>query len=127
MSFEPEQFFTLAQSLHSREARDGAALRTLISRAYYAALICAAYSGGIDTRGGNSHSRVLNYYDRGGSCNNPAIYDALYALRDLRVKADYQWDTDIKCSDGDKALSQSRKTLTRLGRLPTSDSPDKLG
>ena len=118
MAINPEQFYSYAHGLWARDAKDSAQLRTLISRAYYAALIVSAQNINESTQGSNTHSRIINRYKERTIDSTGQIADWLCDLRDLRVMADYKPAAEINCAQGDRALALCRKLLMKLNRLP---------
>lgn len=114
MAFSPAEFYTLAQGLHLQARQDGAPLRTLISRAYYGALIVARDARQLPTRGEGGHERVIKAY-----ADNSLVSDNLRKLRTLREKADYEPMTPLTGNDGQMALSCSKRVLHTLGALPS--------
>jgi hypothetical protein len=116
MAFSPAEFYTLAQGLHLQARQDGAPLRTLISRAYYGALIVARDANPqLRTKGQSGHQRVIDAYMAAG---DTLVSDSLRLLRSLREKADYEPDYDLNQSDGLKALSSARRVLQSLKAMP---------
>ncbi|OGB68596.1 MAG: hypothetical protein A2486_16175 [Burkholderiales bacterium RIFOXYC12_FULL_65_23] len=118
MAFSPAEFYTLAQGLHLQARQDGAPLRTLISRAYYGALIVARDAKGLSSKERGSHQRVIDAYVGQGD-----ISDSLRTLRGLREKADYEPRTPLTASDGQRALACSKRVLHALGALPSHTLP----
>ncbi len=116
MAFSPAAFYTVAEELRHKATADGAHLRTLISRAYYGALIVARDAKGLPTRGDSGHERVIQAYM--GNAHDNAVADRLKQLRDLRVKADYQPGTSLTGADGLKALAGCKAVLHALDALP---------
>lgn len=116
MAFHPAAFYTVADELRLKASMDGGHLRTLISRAYYGALIVARDAKGLSTKGRNGHEQVIQAYK--DTASNEVIADALSKLRTLREKADYQPCCDLSKSDGERALASCKKVLAALKALP---------
>ncbi len=118
MAFQPATFYTVAHELRVNATMDGGHLRTLISRAYYGALIVARDAKNLSTKGESGHLAVISAY--AGSASDEIIADALKTLRGLRVKADYQPEWNLSRGDGDMALANCKKILKQLKALPTN-------
>lgn len=121
MAFSPGSFYTVADQLRLKATADGPHLRTLISRAYYGALIEARDAKGVSTTGGGGHQKVIEAYM--GAQGNQLVADNLRALRALREKADYEPASALKGNDGLLALSSCRRVLTALNKLPVPANP----
>lgn len=117
MAFSPASFYTLADELRLKATADGPHLRTLISRAYYGALIEARDAKRVNTTGGGGHQKVIDSYK--GPQGNQLVADSLRTLRSLREKADYEPATALKSADGQIALSSCRRVLQALNKLPS--------
>ena len=118
MAFVPASFYTLADELRLKAQTDGAHLRTLISRAYYGALIVARDSRGVDTKGDNSSHRLVIAAYAGNNAEDDMVADALRKLKKLREKADYEPNYALCSKDGLQALAQAKRALTTLNALP---------
>ncbi|MDQ7016810.1 MAG: hypothetical protein Q9N68_10595, partial [Gammaproteobacteria bacterium] len=81
--------------------------RAIISRSYYAALLCSSRTLGVATSAG--HSIVINDLKK----RNCRVGNNLHALKMLRQKADYD-DNIIVRKDINKALRDSSSILTFL-------------
>lgn len=121
MAFSPGSFYTVADELRLKATADGPHLRTLISRAYYGALIEARDAKGVTTTGGDGHQKVIQAYM--GNASDQVVADKLKDLRTLRVKADYQPTSALTANDGMKALSSCRRVLAALNKLPAPPKP----
>lgn len=121
MTFSPAAFYTIADELRHKAAADGPHLRTLISRAYYGALIEARDAKGLSTKGHGGHDRVIQAYM--GSSSDKVVADKLQDLRKLREKADYQPTAALTRDDGLKALSACKRVLSILNKLPKPPAP----
>lgn len=117
MAFSPAGFYTVADALRLKESVDGPYLRTVISRAYYGALIAARDNKGISTKQQNGHQKVIDAYKYGNS-QDEMLADHLSKLRSLREKADYQPRTNLTSGDALLALANCKKVLFWLGQLP---------
>lgn len=93
--------------------------RTIIGRAYYAALICARDATGSSTTGPEGHRNVVNALRK----RNYTAADKLDSLRLKRHKADYSIDEDISPRVVEICLKDSRAVLSELGMLPQEIAP----
>lgn len=121
MAFTPSAFYSVANELLTKSAQDGGHLRTLISRAYYGALIVARDAKSIPTQGERGHQRVIDAY-KGNDAAEDLVSDSLHKLRKLRERADYQPKDDLSRNDGLAALSHSRKVLQALNSMPPTSA-----
>lgn len=117
MAFSPAGFYTVAEELRLKAQADGPHLRTLISRAYYGALIEARNARNVSTQGKSGHSAVINAYDSGGA-QDDAVRDALRNLRRLREVADYEPGKNLSANDANVALASCKRVLSIVGTLP---------
>lgn len=118
MGFDAASFYSVADELRLKSRADGPHLRTLISRAYYGALIVARDARQIPTKGEKSgHQSVINAF-AGVNAQDDAVADSLRTLRSLRERADYEPACNLSGSDGDRALSSSRRVLQTLNAFP---------
>lgn len=118
MAFAPADFYKVAQELSGQAQTDGGHLRTLISRAYYSALIVARDAKpGTTTTGTSGHQAVINAYCSTNQ-QEQMIADCLRDLRKLREKADYQPKSNLTRSEGQSALASCKRVLSTLGALP---------
>lgn len=119
MSFDPATYYNLAQGLLSQAQKDGdgAHLRALISRAYYAALIVARDEAKVSSQGAGGHQRVISTYQKYGTSRDNGIARRLVALHALRLMADYEPKNDLTAKDARSALTQTSKVLKALQRL----------
>lgn len=117
-SFNPAEWYSLASWLFdTTPALSSQCLRrTIIGRAYYAALICARDATGSSTTGQDGHRNVVNALRRSKS----TAADKLDSLRLLRHKADYSLNEDITSREVEIGLKSSRTVLSELGLLPKS-------
>lgn len=119
-SFDFVELYALASWLYDTRpiACSEAVKRTIVGRAYYAALICARDFTGASTTGESGHKMVVDALRPRSSraANN------LNDLRLLRQKADYEagafTDRDVGI-----ALRHSRLVLQVIGRLMVDDKP----
>ena len=119
MSFNPVNFFSFATWLeHTKPDQPSQVLiRTIINRAYYAALISARNFTNTDTRQG--HGRVIKALkDHDTSAGNK-----LHSLRELRQRADYHEGQPLTEREALRSLLESRHILFVLGVAPTSTRP----
>lgn len=114
MTFDWGDYLNLSRTLHA-EAKVAAPLeqsklRCAASRAYYAAYwACRAKleppgGFGIDGTHGKVYSAVLKLQNKGPS---GSIANTLKRLRQLREKADYEADTDLKVKEVDDQIFEA--------------------
>ena len=120
-SFNPAEWYSLARWLFdTKPALSSECLRrTIIGRAYYAALICARDATGSSTLGREGHRNVVNALRK--SNNTAAV--KLDSLRLTRHKADYSPDKDISSREVEICLKDTRTVLHELGVLPQDIPP----
>lgn len=116
--FDPATFYSLATALQPRAKPNDATLRSVISRAYYGALITARDVAGLNPRGIDTHDQVITHYGR--NATESMIATNLRSLRQLRNKADYSSSSACTIDEGLQAISQSKKVLQVLKRLPSA-------
>ena len=119
--FKPAEWYSLALRLFdTKPALSSECLRrTIIGRAYYAALICARDATGSSTVGQEGHKNVVNALRK----NYGTAAGKLDALRLTRQKADYSPDKDITSREVEICLKDSRTVLSELGLLPQDIAP----
>jgi hypothetical protein len=117
-SFNPLEFYTLASWLFMTKPTSSAESlkRTIIGRAYYAALLSGSDKTGIPTDGPNGHQNVIQAVRRIDSLagNN------LSSIGKLRRAADYE-KNHINERDVQISLRDSRKVLEILGFIKPTD------
>jgi len=120
--FDWQQYLTLAQELRTR--RDEAALRSAISRAYYAAFctaLCRLYPDGTRTFVRDSHASLWNEYkDRQGRAFNH-IGQRGDRIRKDRQSADYASEMPALEKTADKVLSEAKSIIEFLKQRSSSD------
>jgi uncharacterized protein (UPF0332 family) len=110
--FDPEDFLNLAQAMHYSASPNHATLRTVISRAYYAAFLSARDRAGLgDYQGGDIHKSVIDYYLK---CRKFTLANRLKSLRERRNKADYDLACEIMARDSGEALRLAREVIKEL-------------
>jgi len=110
MSFNPTEFYEFSSWLNAKLPATGfqqSVARTIISRAYYAALLNSSDVTGTRTLGG--HVDVINAI----RSRNSNVGNKLQSLKLLRQKADYE-KPDVMQSDINKALRDSKSILNYL-------------
>lgn len=119
MSFDPVNFFSFATWLEQTKPGQPSQvlIRTIINRAYYAALISARNFTNTDTRGG--HGRVIRALRK----HDTSAGSKLDSLRVLRQKADYQEGQTLTEREALRSLVESRQILFVLGVAPVSVRP----
>ena len=120
-SFNPAEWYSLARWLFdTRPALSSQCLRrTIIGRAYYAALICARDATGSKTVGQGGHENVVKAL-RG---SNSTAAGKLDALRLNRQRADYFPSEDVSVRVVEISLMDSRTVLNALGNMPPDFPP----
>lgn len=120
-SFNPAEWYSLAQWLYdTKPALASQSLRrTIIGRAYYAALISARNSTHSDTAGQGGHERVVAEL----RVKDFAAANKLNSLRLKRQSADYRPDEVITDKDVTGSLKDSYAVLAALGVLPDNVAP----
>lgn len=116
--FSPASFHTLAVELKKKATGDCAELRSAISRAYYAALICARDAKQLTTTGSEGHVKLIAHYRASRDPSDRAVANSLELLKTLRAKADYQPTTLCTGSNGSDAIREASKVLQILKVLP---------
>ena len=120
MPFDWRDYLGLAQELSQRQ--DEAALRSAISRAYYA-VFCSArvylekQGTIVSTMGPDSHTQVWNAFQRKGIAAK-AIYQRGKSLKYRRQKADYDHHVDRLSVEVDAALEDAKVIFHWLDKLP---------
>jgi uncharacterized protein (UPF0332 family) len=114
--FDPVDFYHLASKLHT-DASDESALRSSVSRAYYAAFLWAREKAGVTSQGGNIHEKVINHYQ----LKKKSISNRLADLRQRHNDADYNLKKRVTNRNSGEALRLSKKIMEDLG-VTTSSS-----
>lgn len=119
--FNPAEWYSLASWLFDTAPASSSEClrRTVIGRAYYAALICARDATGSSTLGQEGHRNVANALRK----SNSTAADKLDSLRLKRHKADYSIGEDISPREVEICLKDSRTVLRELGMLPQDNPP----
>jgi len=110
MPFNPTEFYEFSSWLNSHlpstDFKQSVA-RSIISRAYYSALLNSSDFTGARTSGG--HVDVINAL----KSRNPNVGNKLHSLKLLRQKADYE-KPNVSQLDINKALRDSKNILNYL-------------
>lgn len=111
--FDPADFYAFASWLfHTKPAASSQALRrTIIGRAYYAALICARDATGSSTSGANGHKNVVDALRK----QDLAAGSKLDSLRLARQKADYE-NPSVTSRDVEISLKAAQIVLEAVGK-----------
>jgi len=119
--FNPAEWYSLASWLYDTSLISSAQCirRTIISRAYYAALICARDATNSSTSGQDGHVSVV----RALSSKSSFAGNKLNSLRLKRHIADYRPDEEITPLDVSNSLINARAVLTELGLTPQNVYP----
>ncbi len=121
MPFDWRGYFDLAKELSERE--DEAALRSAISRAYYAAFCSAQIKVQqrapdlIREQGQGSHELVWRWFKRQNNRSLNEIGTWGLRLRDDRVSADYRANAEIDSVWAHDALDDAGNILRRLANI----------
>lgn len=121
-AFDWSQYFNLAKELSTRP--EEAALRSAISRAYYAAYNLAEIYCGENTipitDSGNPHQDVWNAFLAKGGASFTTIYDKGTRLKRKRKLADYKDDIDRLASIVNDSIRDADDILKRLNPPPAA-------
>ena len=119
--FNPAEWYSFARWLFdTAPALSSECLRrTIMGRAYYAALICAREATGSSTVGPEGHRNVVNAL----RVKSSTAADKLDSLRLKRHKADYSIGENISPRDVEICLKDSCTVLRELGMMPQDNSP----
>jgi uncharacterized protein (UPF0332 family) len=117
VTFDWRKVADLAEELASRE--DEAALRSAVSRAYYALYCTARDSAGLDTSGlRDAHKAVFDYY---AGRKNPKLrhlgVNQLPGLFRQRKTADYDETVEVRKGAAVLAVQNSKRLLADLAKL----------
>lgn len=117
-SFQPVEWYLLASWLFDTSPASSSEClrRTIIGRAYYAALICARNVTGSSTLGQDGHKNVVNALRR----KNSRAAGKLDSLRITRHRADYTLDIHISRREVEICLKDTLTVLRELGLLPAN-------
>ncbi len=123
MPFDWKEYLRLAEELSTRQ--EDAALRSAISRAYYAAF-CSARNhlqkqGEPLSRSGDSHKAVWESFQRKGR-SYATIYQHSHRLKNDRRKADYEDEVRNLSESVVAALRSANAILHWLEQLAAQDS-----
>jgi hypothetical protein len=119
--FNPAEWYSLARWLFDTkpDASSQCLRRTIIGRAYYAALLCARDTTNSSTFEKGGHVNVINAL----KAKYSIAAKKLDALRRKRQVADYMMEEDISSRDVEICLNDSRIVLFELGKLPSDVPP----
>jgi uncharacterized protein (UPF0332 family) len=121
MRFGWERFLTLAEELAQRPDSDDAALRSSVSRAYYAAFGKAADRIEADTGSrpdwADAHKQVWEHFEGAGDRFRREIGQTGKRLKFQRIRADYRGAEVISRTDVSNSIDHAQRILTRLGQL----------
>jgi uncharacterized protein (UPF0332 family) len=114
VNFNPVEFYQLASILYENNSEE-VIYRTIVSRSYYSAFLCARESAGIKSNENDGHKKVIDYF----KSRNKTISNQLQSLKNLRHDADYELNNSIKKRDAQESLRLARSILTTLNHLPS--------
>ncbi len=121
MLFNWEQYLSLAQELRQRTESDQAAMRSAVSRAYYAAFNKAAdrmeAEGEPRPTSGDSHRIVWEYYKKRPDRFRRQIGEDGQRLKRQRIEADYRGGVNIRSAQVEDCLIKAGRVLDRLTKL----------
>lgn len=119
--FNPAEWYSLASWLYDTKPASvsQSIRRTIVSRAYYAALICARDATQSNTVGPDGHKNVVDALSE----KNPNAGNKLNSLRLKRHSADYKLEDEITDRDVYTSLINSRAVLDALGATPKNVAP----
>lgn len=122
MPFNWRDYLSLAQELSQRQ--DEAAIRSAISRAYYAALCSArlyleTQGKTISTMGADSHSQIWNAFQGKGKAAN-AVFQRGQSLKRHRQRADYENEVVSLSNDIIAAIKDAEMIFYWLDNLLAS-------
>jgi hypothetical protein len=112
MAFAGKQFFDLAAKLHQGHGEDEAVIRTVVSRAYYGAMLAARDKAKISSTSAAIHQKVIDHYK--ASPATQAIGNRLDTMRLMRNDADYQVTQAVAAREARKALEMAREVLKAI-------------
>lgn len=121
-TFDPADFYAFASWLNSAkpDSSSQALRRTIVGRAYYAALICARDATNTSTSGNGGHKNVVTALKQ----RNHTAGSKLDELRLKRHKADYECDT-LTPREVEIALKAALVVLRALGKFVDNGAPYK--
>jgi uncharacterized protein (UPF0332 family) len=115
------EYFRLAEELKDRPLADQAAMRSAISRAYYASFNKAAdkmqADGTNPPTSGDTHKAVWDHFTNSSDRFRKNIGSDGMRLKRLRVDADYRADPTIAAAQVADALIKAGKILKLLPQL----------
>lgn len=115
-SFSPVEFYREALVWNIPGASE-AVVRSVASRAYYAALLSARIAAGIG-RSRNTHEATIKHYNSRPGQVNRAIGNDLNQLHFIRMNADYDMTPPFRPEKSAMALNLSKKILRALNITP---------
>ena len=120
-SFDWQQFLVYAQSVDLQSASE-AALRTVVSRAYYAAYWKArrrVEKQHFTVPRQNAHQEVWDRYARVKNADGTPLKEFCEALKTKRANADYEARPPIKASDAELAIADAEDLIADIQALPS--------
>ena len=111
----PVDFYHIAAEIYQSPSQQfaDAGYRTIVSRAYYAAMLAARDAGTLTHTGADVHQRVIEYWKN----RKPALSNRLKDLKDRRTAADYAMQHNIGRREAGEALKRAREVLSDLGEI----------
>lgn len=117
-----QEFYKFAAWLYSKldsSNPNEASIRSIISRAYYAAFLEARDQAAIRSSGGSVHKIVIEHYRGKGQIGN-RIGNRLSDLFYKRSKADYDNHSTINAREAQKSLKLCESIVSDLSKMPGS-------
>ena len=109
MSIKPQNMVNYARQMLKNNSSE-LELRNVINRAYYGAFLTARDAANITDSSGSIHKKVADHY----SIYNSHLSNNLFALKKLRVKADYKPNSDVTNHDAQNSCRMAQSILNDL-------------
>lgn len=117
--FRGQDFYSFASTLFAgldSKSPDEAAIRSIVSRAYYAAFLQARDFASLGGTSPTIHAEVREHYKTRGVAGN-RVSNKLADLIHKRKVADYETKTNVVRRDAEKALKLSEAILQDLAAI----------
>jgi len=113
--FDPIEYYRLAQTWNAVQNAPEALMRSVVSRAYYAAFLSARAAASL---GRGTHQEIIDHYNLRPGAVNRAIGNGLNQLHELRKQADYDVSPPFPTPYAARALHLSKAVLKLLQLAP---------